>query len=239
MKIVDVPAPRASVDYKLINEIPKLNTVQHQWVTYNDIVVQSDNEMHGGGSAFGQDYIPIIKEVYANRVFNNCFEWCSGPGFIGFSLLANGLINNLYLGDIFQPALYACEQTIKSLPEKYKNNTVETIHLDDIAVIPDTLKFDLIVANPPHWDWSQDTYISRIMSVRVCADNNWEIHNNFFRNIKKNLSTDGIILLQEQSWACGPETFRKVIEENGLQITRCFHNEDILDFWYLEVRHKD
>ena len=101
----------------------------------------------------------------------------------------------------------------------------------------DNLKFDLIVANPPHWDWTNETYISRLMSVRVCDDPAWSIHRDFFSTIKKNLSADGIILLQEQSWASGPDTFREMIESSGLKITRCFHAETTPEFWYLEVQH--
>lgn len=236
MNIIDWPNKRPTVDYKAITETPYLGETS-QWVQIKDILVQSDNEMHGGGSAFGQDYIPVIQTVYPGRVFNNCFEWCSGPGFIGFALLANDLIKNLYLGDIFKPALYAAEQTIKSLPERYSTSHVQTIHMSTPAEIDSSLKFDLIVANPPHWDWTQETYISRLMSVRVCDDPGWSIHRDFFANIKKNLADDGIILLQEQSWASGPDTFREMIDAAGLKITRCFHAETTPEFWYLEVQH--
>jgi hypothetical protein len=39
-------------------------------------------ELDGGGTTFGQDYLPVIKDCYPDRVFNRAYEWCSGPGFI-------------------------------------------------------------------------------------------------------------------------------------------------------------
>lgn len=233
--IVNIPEESAAVDFKSVDHVPYLET--DQWYRIGDIVVQSDGEMHGGGSAFGQNIISVVNTLYPGRIFNNCLEWCSGPGFIGFSLLAHDLIRNLYLGDIFKPALYACEQTIKSLPERYKDRTFETIHMSSSADIPDGLKFDLITANPPHWDWSGSPYITRLFNSRINADNHWQIHQEFFKHIKQHLSDDGIILLQEQTWASGPTTFKKFVEDSGLKISRCFHTSDNLDFWYLEVIH--
>ena len=221
------------VDYKSIDHIPM---IQPEF-TVNDIQVWCDGEMYGGGENFGQEYVPVLKTLYPGKKFQDCLEWCSGPGFIGFSLLSNDLITNLYLVDIFKPAIYACKETVKNLPDKYKGNTIQPLHLDSVADITADIKFDLIVANPPHWDWSTPTYTAGFFSDRINADNDWEIHNNFFSNIKKNLKPDGIILLQEAAKASGPETFRQMIEDNDLKISRCFHTTEFMSCWYLEVTH--
>jgi len=42
--------------------------------------------LDGGGSTFGQDFIPVLRARGMPKV-QRTFEWCSGPGFIGFSLL--------------------------------------------------------------------------------------------------------------------------------------------------------
>jgi methylase of polypeptide subunit release factors len=221
------------MNYKSIDTIPMLEPE----FKVNDIQVWCDGEMDGGGLNFGQEYVPVIKTLYPGKRFNNCLEWCAGPGFIGFALLSYDLIHNLYLAEIFKPAVLACEKTITHLPEKYRDRTIKPMHLDTVADIPVDTKFDLIVANPPHWNWAVAPYVAEYFSDRINADNDWKIHQNFFENIKKNLAQDGVILLQEAAWASGPETFRGMIESNGLKISRCFHTEEFMNYWYLEVCH--
>jgi len=204
----------------------------------NDITVYYNYTLDGGGTRLALNYIDVLKEVYPGKKFNNCFEWCAGPGFIGFSILANNLCSNLWLGDIYKPAINAINQTISNLSSKYANNQITAMHLSSPGEINTDIKFDLIVANPPHYDWSNkpaDAYIIRMF--RICSDNEFKIHENFFQNIKKNLAPDGIILLQEASSASGPDTFKPFIEENGLKITRCFYQSANPKIWYLEVQH--
>ena len=211
----------------------------HKFTVNDDIIVYYDQFMDGGGTTFGQEIATILTKLYPNRVFNNCFDWCSGPGFVGFNILSRGICNNLWLGDIFKPSLRAAEKSIENLPEKYKKNTIATLHLQGIEDISETLEFDLVVGNPPHWNNKGETLATRTRFRDLCStDNDWKIHGNFFQNIKKNLSADGIILLLEQSFSSGPDTFKKIVEQNDLEITRCFWTNITSDYYYLEVRHK-
>jgi methylase of polypeptide subunit release factors len=112
--------------------------------------------------------------------------------FIGFALLANDVCDNLYLGDIYQPALDCCLMTKDHLPEKYQNNVVETIKMSTPEDIDSSLQFDLIVSNPPHFNRSPHAYNpDAYWFPRLFADEDWNIHKNFFLNIKKNLKKDG------------------------------------------------
>ena len=45
-----------------------------------------------------QGYIDYFREtgLHSRRLF----EWCAGPGFIGFALLADGLTGTLVLADV-------------------------------------------------------------------------------------------------------------------------------------------
>jgi methylase of polypeptide subunit release factors len=226
--------PVEQINYKMVDHVPMIEPE----FLINDIAVWCDGEMYGGGENFGQQYVPVLKTLYPEKKFQNCLEWCSGPGFIGFGLLANDQIENLYLADIFKPALYACEKTIEHLPAKYQTNTIKTLHIDRITDIDSNLKFDLIVGNPPHWDWKIPPYTANFFSERINADNDWNIHREFFSNVKKYLTPDGTIILQEAAKASGPETFRQMIEDNDLKISRCFHTEEFVQYWFLEVTHK-
>jgi 16S rRNA G1207 methylase RsmC len=41
------------------------------------------------------------------------FEWCCGPGFIGFSMLGHGLCESLCLSDINAAAVSSCQYTVR------------------------------------------------------------------------------------------------------------------------------
>ncbi len=67
---------------------------------FGDIRVFFAPELDGGGSGYGQDYISFLQQ---NLGPQNCvFEWCAGPGFIGFSILAHGLCDSLCLADVIK-----------------------------------------------------------------------------------------------------------------------------------------
>lgn len=206
-------------------------------VEIKDIRVYWAGGLDGGGNTFGLAYPQIIRELYPNRVFEHCFEWCAGPGFIGYALYVQGLCKQLTLSDIYRPSLRCAEYTRDQLPAHYDRNPINIVHTGDCADLHPEKKFDLIVSNPPHWNWNNETFSSLILDNRINADPDWRIHRNFFNNIKRNLAEDGIILLQEQSWASGPATFESMINESGLKINRCLYDGDQLNFWYLEVTH--
>jgi hypothetical protein len=65
----------------------------------NGIRVNYLHRLDGGGTAFGQGYIPYLRNRGMPRQART-FEWCAGPGFIGFSLLGCGLTETLCLTDI-------------------------------------------------------------------------------------------------------------------------------------------
>lgn len=207
-------------------------------VEVKDIRIYWGGGLDGGGNTFGLEYPTVIRELYPDRKFEHCLEWCAGPGFIGLALYVNDLCKELTLCDIYRPALRCAEYTIDRLPEKYNKNNINIVHTGDCAELNPTKKYDLIVANPPHWNWKlHPTFASIILDHRINCDPEWSIHHNFFSNIKHNLADDGIILLQEQSWASGPDTFETMINESGLKINRCLYDGNALNFWYLEVVH--
>ena len=52
----------------------------------SEFVVKYTFEMEGGGTTYGVDYATVLQEKYPFKSFNKVYEWCSGPGFIGFDL---------------------------------------------------------------------------------------------------------------------------------------------------------
>jgi hypothetical protein len=65
--------------------------------------------LDSGGSTFGQDFIVYLRNRRMPKQART-FEWCAGPGFIGFSLLGLGLIETLCLADINPQAVAACRR---------------------------------------------------------------------------------------------------------------------------------
>jgi predicted RNA methylase len=176
-------------------------------VRYGDICVYYKKHLDGGGSTFGQGFIPFLiarKMPKQLRVF----EWCSGPGFIGFSLLAHGLCETLCLADINERAVEACKKTIHA---NGLASRVSVYQSDCLTSIPASEQWDLVVGNPPFYS---EKYVTDIRS----HDKNWQIHHRFYAQIDRFLKPGGVILLQEANDASTPETFRSMIDEAGFTI---------------------
>ena len=182
-------------------------------VKYNQIAVNYLPELDGGGMTFGQQYLGVIRER-VGRV-GHVFEYCAGPGFIGFSLLANGLCDRLTLADINPAAVKAVQATIR---ENHLEDRVSVYQSDCLDDIPATEKWDLVVSNPPHWDGTEESYKEAIRLV----DPGWIIHKRFYRDVKKFLNPNASIIFQESSHATKRDDFEPMIKENGLDLVEVF-----------------
>lgn len=197
----------------------------------------------GGGTGFGQDYIEVISTRYPGRVFKKCYEWCSGPGFIGYSLLDHGLVDSLCLTDIYDPSLLCAEETA-NYPRNNCKDIIDIYLLKDLRLLPAQERFDLVVANPPHANGFADDQTWTANANRISSDINWQAHQNFFANIKSHLEPDGVILLQENHQSSAANMFRPWIQQAGLKITDTFNSEkyhhdskDMLQIYYIEIKH--
>jgi hypothetical protein len=173
----------------------------------NSIRVNYMQHLDGGGSTFGQDFAPYL----LNRgmpMQARTFEWCAGPGFIGFSLLGAGLTETLCLADINPQAVVACQRSIKDNGLAGRVNVYQS---DNLANIPQSELWDLVVGNPPHYS------DQRVGDLRT-ADPDWRIHRAFFAQIGGHLKPGGVIILQENNYASTSETFRDMISSAGLEI---------------------
>lgn len=175
--------------------------------SYGGVRVSSKPHLDGGGSTFGQDFVPLLRKrgmPKAPRVF----EWCAGPGFIGFSLLANGLAETLCLADVNPEAVAACRRTVARNGLEGK---VAVYLSDNLAGIPASEQWDLVVSNPPHFG---DTGFRQLRY----DDPDWRVHRGFFGSIARHLKPGGVIVLQENNDGSTPETFAAMIAEAGLRV---------------------
>ena len=137
--------------------------------TYNDIVVYWRPELSGGGLSYGQQFIPVTKKLFGK--VKRIHEFCAGPGFIGFSLLANGLCDTLCLSDINPEAIKAMKLTVK------KNRLEDKVDIylsNGLKNIPEYEKWDLVVSNPPHFSYDVGRGI-------IATDPKWNLHKNFYQ----------------------------------------------------------
>lgn len=239
---------RKKLDFLYSKSIVPADAIQFITDGQNKIRVFYEESLNGGGITFGQEYIAIIKDKYPNRLFTKCYEWCCGPGFIGFSILDHGLCKSLCLSDLHDPAIQYAEITVSHLPNEFKGK-VTTYLLKDIELLPDNEKFDLVVSNPPHYSIYTppgiDSWPEQISNNarRICLDIDWESHRNFFRHIKKHLLPNGIILLQENMHGSTLGAFSKSIRNAGLEVTdvfvskNWFNQSTDLQIYYIEIQN--
>ncbi|MBK7860621.1 MAG: class I SAM-dependent methyltransferase [Archangiaceae bacterium] len=182
-------------------------------VKYGPLSVSYLPVLDGGGMTFGQQYLDVIRQKLG-RV-GHAFEYCAGPGFIGFSLLAHGLCERLTLADINPEAVRAARDTVA---RNGLQDRVAVYESDCLDQIPATEKWDLVVSNPPHFDGDQQEYKDAIRLI----DPGWEIHKRFYRDVKKFLKPGASIIFQENAHATRSEDFEQMIRENGLSLVDVF-----------------
>ena len=182
-------------------------------VNYRGISVSYLPVLDGGGMTFGQQYLDVIRRRVGK--VGHVFEYCAGPGFIGFSLLAHGLCDRLTLADINPDAVKAVRNTIA---ENHLEGRVSVYESDCLTQIPSTERWDLVVSNPPHFDGDEKDYKEAIRLV----DPGWVIHKNFYRDVKKFLNPGASIIFQENAHATRREDFEQLIRENGLTLVDVF-----------------
>lgn len=185
---------------------------------YGGLKVFWKKHLAGGGRAYRKEYLALFKNLpKAGRVF----EWCSGPAFIGFSLLAYGHCEELCLADINPECVNLCKRTV----EFNKLEGRVSVYLSDcLGSVPREEKWDVVVGNPPHFygegkappptkkqPFQGKPYI-------VSTDYEWSVHRSYYRGLSDHLLPGGISLVCENSSGSEPQTFTSMVEEAGLSV---------------------
>lgn len=200
-------------------------------VTFGGIRVHYQKYLDGGGTTFGQEFIPFLQARGMPKQAR-AFEWCAGPGFIGFSLLGHGLCETLCLADINGAAVDACRRTVA---DNALGDRVSVYHSDNLTDIPGSEQWDLVVSNPPHC-------IDVAVGDRRTHDPDWIVHRGFFADVGKFLKPGGVIVLQEANNCSTAETFRPMIEVAGLSIVfvdKCApERTPDVRYYYIGIMHR-
>jgi 16S rRNA G966 N2-methylase RsmD len=225
------------VDVFVNDAHPQSDSFDLEIAVANDFKVYYNYSLDGGGNSHGQQYPLILKYLYPDRVFNHCLDWCGGHGVIGFRLLADGVCKNLHFIEMHGPAIDACKKTIEKMPDRFIGK-VSLTHASTLASLPEKIKFDLVVSNPPHFPLilgNQLFKTDKNSYSRITVDRQWQCHKDFFAHIAGHLEPDGVILLQEIYHV---DEFKPMIDESGLVITKMFAKKHHPLPWYLELKLK-
>ena len=194
-------------------------------VNFNGIVVFDRPELHGEGITIGQDYVRALLELGFKRC-ENIFEFCSGPGYIGYSLLAQGFCEKLTLADVNPEAVKIAKKTAKYNNIEHLVNIYESDVFDQM---PESEKWDLVVSNPPHFPLSMGMGNTEVGEQNLKAyDKDWAIHKKFYSTIKKHIKPGGHVVIQENTQGgMDVEVFRSMIEDNGGKIIDWVQSKDV------------
>ena len=177
-------------------------------VSFAGVHISYRPELDGGGTTFGQDLLTLLRARGMPQQ-SHAFEWCSGPAFIGFSLLGNGMCDTLCLADINPRSVASCRNTVEV---NRLGDRVSVYESNNLRSIPASEKWNLVVSNPPH-------FIDEAHEGQLLAyDPQWQIHREFFGAVGGHLAEGGVIVLQENNAGSTVESFRHMIEDAGLEI---------------------
>lgn len=167
---------------------PQINSAprkKYYKVKFGDLVINYLPELDGGGMTFGRQYLDVVARKLGH--VGHLFEYCSGPGFIGFALLASGLCDRLTLADVNPAAVDCCRQTVRDNRLEHCVSVYQSDCLDDI---PHDERWDLVVSNPPHWPGSAQEYRDNLRLI----DPEFIVHRKFYRDVRHFLAEDGSII---------------------------------------------
>lgn len=182
------------------------------------IEVKFPYHLDGGGFFFKDDFVRVIKET-GKPTYTRAFEWCSGFGVIGFELLGLNICDHIVFSDYYSVAVENCRETAISNKIEERITTYVSSSIKDL---PESERWDLVVGNPP-WYPNKDN-IPLLGTVhpmmmpnihRITVDEDFEIHKEFYRNIRNRLTDDADLYIIE---ANHDPFHKKLAFENGLRL---------------------
>ncbi len=146
-------------------------------------------ELDGGGRYLARPMTEFIRQYSAgSELRRKAFEWCCGPAFIGFSLIAENVCKCICLADI-NPEAVKCIQ--KTVAENRLEHRVTYYASDNFNAIPRSESFDFVIGNPPMH------YNSGPLKNLCFHDPGWSIRQLFYANVLKYLNKGAFLFISE------------------------------------------
>jgi methylase of polypeptide subunit release factors len=190
-----------------------MNVEPQKWMDPDDplsttldsgITLLYPKHLEGGCFWLKDEFVKVIN-LLNRHPYNNCFEWCSGLGGIGFEILGKGLCEHITFSDYYYVAIDNC------LYNATRNNITSQVTgyvSPTISDIPNCKQWDLVIGTPPHC-FDGDEYINYLNNTnkdlqgsltasnwaRLTIDDGMEIHKEFFQNIRERLTDNADVLI--------------------------------------------
>lgn len=168
--------------------------------------------LEGGGATFGYE---VCRHLRAEGVrYQRAADWCGGTGIIGFDLLGLGICAHVDILDVSREALRVAQATIDTAA---LNDRSACRQISELADLPPSTRYDLIVGNPPHVNGSIPVSdFSRERAANIWSDSGWQIHRSFFEQLGTVLCPRGRYVLIENRRLAAPEIFLGLADAAGL-----------------------
>ncbi|MDE1804175.1 MAG: methyltransferase [Candidatus Micrarchaeota archaeon] len=177
-------------------------------------VVSYEEDLGISGIDFSSDFIKAVKKRFGH-VESVC-DFGSGNGFIGLSLLANGLCNHVTLLDKNPLAIKVCKDTVR---RNQLGKNVSVCRSDVFKNVRKSEQWDIIIGNPPHHIGTNQQHLSDMKSY----DPEWKVHQELYNTAGEHLKIGGSLLLIEDIRDSKPAQWKRLIEEtNDLIFIKAF-----------------
>ena len=178
-----------------------------------DVLGRSD--LSGGGPGYIAGYFRALLELDRAVPCERIFEFCAGPGYIGYSLLAAGFCQKLTLADVNPESVDLARRTA----ERAGGADRVSVHLSDaLEQIPDDERWDIVVGNPPHFlPEKPPNELPRGLDTTsiIYFDPDWEVHRKFYSRVKRFMKPGGLVVMLEDGDGSVPEDFVEMIADAG------------------------
>ena len=177
---------------------------------YAGLIVFDRREQHWAGLAGGRDFPRVLNELGINRC-RRLFEFCAGPGYIGYGLLANGWCESLALSDIDAESIATAMRTARYNGIEHRVAGYASDVLDDI---PEHERWDVVVANPPAFESHPDKPLGEGEWDRG-FDTDWNVRRRFYASVKAHMNPAGVVVMAENLRGSDPDVFAEMIRAGG------------------------
>jgi methylase of polypeptide subunit release factors len=187
-------------------------------IAYDGLVVFDSPTFFGGGTVHAPDFLRVLIELGIGRCERLC-DFCSGVGYIGYSLLARRYCKTLCCVDVNAKSIEAVRVTaefngVSDLVIGYVSDVLRNVPSDE--------RWDIVVCNPPQ-------LLPRVVTdtdTAITFDPHWHLHRTFYANLKSFMNPGGLAIVMEARYESDATTFEAMIKGGGGRIVAALPAKD-------------
>lgn len=144
-----------------------------------------------GAERYSDQVLDALSDMTDHRQYKRAHEYWCGHAAYAFDILGRSIAKTIAVTDCFFPAVVSCEFTsaLNGLDDK-----VTVYQADSVGQLPDYEMFDLVIGAPP-WLGKDDGADTNDDARRICIDDQFQSHQDFFTNSMPRLEPGGDLIL--------------------------------------------